>query len=238
MHDWAYMQYEYGCPVSDVNYPFCLSSKSQLWPAWLSLLSWLFGTGNQKKHPPMETTKKQTKNTNNYNNKINSEETHLQVAHPTRPASCSAQVFPVGLTRFCSHGNRQWHLLPLAPWTYRKRIARSLTGDLVSAAFSNQLVAGTSCNQRRLGGGTVANYLGLWFRFATNSHESLWFQTGLIRAIGWIMMDIEGSTWLGPYASFWHPYRRRFFCITNTHTQENHRAENNSISNGFLTRWN
>ena len=64
MQDWAYMQYEYGGPVSDVNYPFCLSSKSQLLPA---LLSWLFGTGNQKKHPPIKTTKNQTKNTNNYN---------------------------------------------------------------------------------------------------------------------------------------------------------------------------
>ena len=104
--------------------------------------------------------------------------------------------------------------------------------------FSQKLVAGTSCNQRRLGGGTVANYLGLWFRFETNSHESLWFQMGLIRAIGWIMMDIEGSTWLGPYASFLASVKKKcFFCSTNTHTQENHRAENNSISNGFLTRW-
>lgn len=152
---------------------------------------------------------------------MNPEKTHLQGAHPTRPASCSAPVFPVGLTRFCSHGNRQWHLLPLAPEPIENALQEVSLETYSPQLFSQRLVAGTSCNQRRLGGGTVANYLGLWFRFETNSHESLWFQTGLIRAIGWIMMDIEGSTWLGPYASFLASVKKKcFFCSTNTHTRK------------------
>lgn len=104
---------------------------------------------------------------------MNPEKTHLQGAHPTRPASCSAPVFPVGLTRFCSHGNRQWHLLPLAPEPIENALQEVSLETYSPQLFSQKLVAGTSCNQRRLGGGTVANYLGLSFRFETNSHESL-----------------------------------------------------------------
>ena len=149
---------------------------------------------------------------------MNPKKTHLQGAHPTRPASCSAPVFPVGLTRFCSHGNRQWHLLPLAPEPIENALQEVSLETYSPQLFSQKLVPGTSCNQRRLGGGTVANYLGLWFRFETNSHESLWFQTGLIRAIGWIMMDIEGSTWLGPYASFLASVKKKCFFLQHKHT--------------------
>ena len=115
-------------------------------------------------------------------------------------------------------------------------------------SFFNQLVAGTSCNQRRkiLKEHVTKN---IWFWW--------WNYCKLFRALvsvrkkfSWIFVISNGThqgNWMdndgyrgfhlaGALRQFLASVKKKVFCAAQTHTR-NHRAENNSISNGFLTRW-